>query len=337
MGLECECGGPPQEVEHVGGHGGRAGVGGVQLHSVLAKAYDGVVDGAGAWECGGLFEQGLAVFECEQGFFFPLRRKKAGRDRVKRLEVEDEQLLALDGPEGGGPGCAAGVECAEDGECLRGVARLAGREDGCAEEGGGEEAAGFAVVGERGLGGERLEERDGCEVGLEGERVVGRGRELVGETLETAGSQPVDDCGVAVEHAETRVGGPVDGVVHPECGVVGCGGMEVVCQGELCGHELGGGEIPAGHHGLEIARAVGGVVCCDGGPPCVAAAPRTLVAGVVAVEVGGAEVGGGGVAGGGVAGGMVCGGEVEEGDVAQVVYEACVWGEHGGAGGSTRG
>lgn len=46
-----------------------------------------------------------------------------------------------------------------------------------------------------------MEERDGCEMGLEGECVVGRGRELVGEALETAGSQPVHDCGVAVKHA----------------------------------------------------------------------------------------------------------------------------------------
>lgn len=63
------------------------------------------------------------------------------------------------------------MEGAEDLECLR--ARFwgpAGREDGCAEEGGGEEAVGFAVGIERGVGGgDGLEERDGCEVGLEGE------------------------------------------------------------------------------------------------------------------------------------------------------------------------
>lgn len=84
------------------GHGGRAGVGGVQLHSVLAKEYNRLVDGPGAWEGGGLCKQGLAVFECEQGFFFPLPSRKR-RGAVKSLEVEDEHLLALDGPEGGGP------------------------------------------------------------------------------------------------------------------------------------------------------------------------------------------------------------------------------------------
>lgn len=108
--------------------------------------------------------------------------------------------------------------------------------------------------------------------------------------------------------------------------------MQVVCQGELCRHEVGGGELPAGNERLETAYALGGVVCWHWRPPCLAAAPRTLVAGVVAVEVGGAEVGRGGAAGG-----AVCGGEVEEGDVAQVVYQACVWrGQHailGGRGG----
>lgn len=108
--------------------------------------------------------------------------------------------------------------------------------------------------------------------------------------------------------------------------------MQVVCQGELCRHEVRGGELPAGNERLETAYALGGVVCWHWRPPCLAAAPRTLVAGVVAVEVGGAEVGRGGAAGG-----AVCGGEVEEGDVAQVVYQACVWGgQHailGGRGG----
>lgn len=51
-------------------------MGGVQLHSVLAKEDDRVVDGAGAWECGGLFKQGLAVSECAEGFFFPLPSRK---------------------------------------------------------------------------------------------------------------------------------------------------------------------------------------------------------------------------------------------------------------------
>lgn len=184
---------------------------------------------------------------------------------------------------------------------------MAGREDGCAEEGGGEEAAGFAVLDKRRLGGEGLEERDGCEMGLEGACGVGRGGELVGETLETARSQLVDDCGVAVEHAYTTVGRPVDGVVHAECGVVGSCGMEVVCQRELCRHEFGGGEFPAGNERFEITRALGGRGCWHGGPPCLAVLPRTLVVGVVAVGVGRR-------------------GEVEEGDVAQAVYEACVWG-----------
>lgn len=144
-------------------------------------------------------------------------------------------------------------------------------------------------------------------MGLEGACGVGRGRELVGETLETARSQLVDDCGVAVEHAYTTVGRPVDGVVHAECGVVGSCGMEVVCQRELCRHEFGGGEFPAGNERFEITRALGGRGCWHGGPPCLAVLPRTLVVGVVAVGVG-------------------RGGEVEEGDVAQAVYEACVWG-----------
>lgn len=84
------------------GHGGRGRVGGVELHGVFAKEDNRLVDGPGAWKGGGLCEQGLAVYECEQGFFFPLRSGK-GRDGVKGLEVEDEHLLALDGPEGWGP------------------------------------------------------------------------------------------------------------------------------------------------------------------------------------------------------------------------------------------
>lgn len=85
------------------GHGRRAGVGGVQLHGVLAKEDNRLVDGPGAWKGGGLFKQGLAVFECERRFFFPLPPRRRGRGPVKGLEVEDEHLLALDGAEGGGP------------------------------------------------------------------------------------------------------------------------------------------------------------------------------------------------------------------------------------------
>lgn len=194
---------------------------------------------------------------------------------------------------------------AEDLECLR--ARFwgpAGREDGCAEEGGGEEAVGFAVNIERGVGGgDGLEERDGCEVGLEGECGAGRRGELVAETLETACPQPVDDCSVSVDDACRAVGCPVDGVVAGECGVVRSGGMEVVGEDELCGLEICGGQAAAGNEGFEVAGGFGGVVGGHAGPPHVALAPGALVVGVVAVEVGCAEVrcgaGGGGIGGGG--------------------------------------
>lgn len=72
LGLECECGGPPEEVEDLVGKGTGAGEEGVQPDGELGKEDDGVVDGTGAWKSGALFKQGLAVLECERYFLFPL-------------------------------------------------------------------------------------------------------------------------------------------------------------------------------------------------------------------------------------------------------------------------
>lgn len=310
LGLKGECGRPPEEADDLVGKGAGAREEGVELDGELGKEDDGVVDGAGSREGGALLEQGLAVRECERYLLFPLlsREGRRGRGREQSAEVEDEHLLALDGPEGGGPGRAAGVKGAEDGEGLCACAGgLAGGEDGGAEEGGGEEAAGLAA-GVEGRRGEGVEERDGGEVGLERERGAGRRRELVAEALETACAQPVDDGRVALDDACSGVRGPVHGVVAPQRRVVCAGGMEVVCEDELGGLALGGRQVPAGEQRLELAGAVARLVGRDGGPPRLALAPRALVLGVVAVEVGGAEERGG--AGGG--GGVVCGAAAAE-------------------------